>query len=803
MPASPLLRARRAAWLAGAAAVALASAAHGQARPPAAAPPSDGLAPDEVYLEADQLADDRRTSILTAEGGVEARVQGRTVRADKLIYDTVKKTAKAIGHVSITQADGETVFADETELDDQLRAGVALGFSARLQNNVTIAAGAAVRRNKDVVELRSAVYTPCDICKADGVTPKRPTYSIQARSIVQDEARQVIYYRDAVIRVKGVPVMWLPALVTPTPSSERRSGFLPPRITVDRRRGLSVQTPYYWALSPSSDLTTSLQVNTEVNPLLDAEYRKRFTNGFIDLRGGYTRERLFDNNGKYDELADRSYVLATGRFVFDRYWDAGFGAERVTDPTLFRRYDVRSVFGNRGLYPADTDRLISQIYTERTDPTSYVSVTALSFQSIRAYGEDALGRPTFEGNKGFPIVAPLVEARYDTPVPILGGRLRLRGSAVLLSRNESVISVSDPTGLQPLGPQRLAGQLLSPLSPGSAALTYEDSRRASARAEWRRDFVFPNGIKLQPVVQLRGDLYGVGSGVLTTSNGLVNTSRAADEVTTIGQATGGFTASWPFIRTTANSSLILEPIVQALVSPRLNPDRNIPNEDSVAFEFDETTLFSLNRLPGSDLYESGARFNIGGRANFRWGTNRSATATVGRVYRTEADPTFTLGSGLSGRSSDYVATAQVSPLTGTNFFIRTRLDSDTLQVRRNEAGLDVGWSRLSGSARYLYNESGFFIDPAGVTRIGRVEDASISGTFWVTKNWGVSANAVRDLRLKTLPYAQVGLIYRDECVRVDVIYARDETYRAAIGASNSIGVRLTLATLGDTSPFRR
>ncbi len=803
--ASPSPRPRRAAWLAGAAALALASAAQAQsARPaPSPAPSPDGLSPDEVYLEADQLADDRQTKIITAEGGVEARVQGRTVRADKLIYDTTLGTAKAVGHVSIVQPNGETVFADETELDDQMRAGVALGFSARLQNNVTIAAGAVVRRNKDVVELRSAVYTPCDVCKADGVTPKRPTYAIQARSIVEDQARKVIYYRDAVIRVKGVPVMWLPVLVTPTPSSERKSGFLPPRIGADRRRGASVQVPYYWAISPSSDLTASLQVNSQVNPLADLEYRRRFTNGYIDLRGGYTRERLFDNNGKYDELTDRSYVLANGRFTFDRFWEAGFGAERVTDPTLFRRYDVRSVFGNRGLYPADTDRLVSQLYTQRTDPTSYVSVTALSFQSIRAYGEDALGRPTFEGNKGFPIVAPLVEARYDTPVPILGGRLRLRGSAVMLSRNEEVISVSDPTGLQPLGPQRLTGQLGSVLPAGSAALVYDDSRRASARAEWRRDFVFRNGVKLQPVVQVRGDVYGVGSGLLTTSNGLANSTRAADEVTTIGQATGGFTASWPFIRTTANSSLILEPIVQALVSPRLSPDRNIPNEDSVAFEFDETTLFSLNRFPGSDLYESGARFNIGARANFRWGANRSATGTIGRVYRTEPDPTFTLGSGLSGRSSDYVATAQVSPLTGTNFFIRTRLDSETLQVRRNEAGLDVGWSRLSGSARYSYNESGFSIDPTGVTRIGRVEDASAAATVWLTGNWGVSGIAVRDLRLKTLPYSQVSLIYRDECVRVDVIYARDETYRAAIGASNSISVRLTLATLGATgSPFR-
>ena len=84
-----------------------------------------------------------------------------------------------------------------------------------------------------------------------------------------------------------------------------------------------------------------------------------------------------------------------------------------------------------------------------------------------------------------------------------------------------------------------------------------------------------------------------------------------------------------------------------------------------------------------------------------------------------------------------------------------------------------------------------------------MEDATAAGSWFFLKNWGVTVNATRDLRLKTWPAAQIGFAYRDECIRVDVVYTRDETYRAAIGASDSIGIRLTLATLGDTgSPFR-
>ena len=809
------LRSRRARLLLGAAVLAAAPAAwapahaqtllHPAAPLPAATPPgADGLVDDEVYLEADRLTDDRDHHLVTAEGRVEARVQGRTVRADRLVYDTEAGTARAVGHAMIIQSDGTVQFGDDVQLDDQLRAGVALGFSARLQKNVTIAAGAAVKRSNDVNELRNAVYTPCDICKSDGVTPKTPTYDIRATRIVEDKPRKLIYYENAVIRVKGVPIFYFPVLFTPDPTAERRSGLLAPRVSYNKRLGFSYDQPYYFALSDSNDLTARLQLNTAVNPLLEAEYRQRFTNGYLDVRGGYTHERLFDNNGRYgDDDTNRSYILANGRFTFGPQWDGGFGLERVTDPTLFRRYDVRSVFNNRGLYPADTDRLVSQVYAQRTDPTSYISVAAISFQSLRAYGTDASGRNTFESNKAFPVVGPLIEARWDPLTEILGGRLRFRGSAVVLTRNDDVVSVSDPTGLQPLGPQRLGGQLAGVLPTGSSALTYDDSRRASVRGEWRRDIFLPNGIRLQPLLEARGDVYSIGSGVLTTSNGTTNTTKPSNALTGIGQGTAGFTASWPLIRNAGSTSIILEPIIQALVSPRYRPDRNVPNEDSVAFEYDDTTLFEPDRFPGFDLYESGARFNLGGRANVLWGAGHTANVTVGRTYRTDPDPAFTIGSGLQGRSSDYVAFAQVSPIAGANFFIRSRLDAETLQVRRNEAGLDVGWRNLQGSLRYLYNETGFFIDPQGVTQIGRVEDATVAGTWFFLKNWGVSVNATRDLRLKTWPAAQVGLIYRDECIRVDVIYTRDETYRAAIGASDSIGIRLTLATLGDTgSPFR-
>ena len=286
--------------------------------------PDDGLGQRDVYVEADNMVDDRATNLVTAEGHVEVRYQGRTLRADKVVYNSVTGATHAWGHVVMVGADGNSAFANEMEMDDQFRAGLALGFAARLQDNVTIVANSATHRNEMVNSLRNARYTPCDICRADG-SAKEPTFSIEAEQIVEDRQREVIYYRHAVIRVKGVPVLALPFLWHADPTAKRRSGFLAPRIQYSKRRGLSYEQPYLFAISPSSELIVDPQINTRVNPLLNLRYREQFFSGLLDIRTGITQDKLFDSHGKFGDSTERSYVLAKGSWQLDPRLIVGFG----------------------------------------------------------------------------------------------------------------------------------------------------------------------------------------------------------------------------------------------------------------------------------------------------------------------------------------------------------------------------------------------------------------------------------------------------------------------------------------------
>ncbi|HEX3406785.1 MAG TPA: LPS assembly protein LptD, partial [Caulobacteraceae bacterium] len=405
-------------------------------------PPDDGLEAGGFYIEANQLVDDDTGHTVQAHGEVEARYNGRTLRANDVIYDTQTGVVTATGDVTIVNPDGTAEFSQSAVLDREMSAGVAMAFSTRLRETirqsggvgsqpveVSIAAASAVHPSPTVTELNQAIFTPCPVCAKNPT----PTWSIKADKITRDTKRQVIIFHNAKILVRGVQVFWAPVLTTADPSVKRKSGLLIPELNISTLRGFSYEQPYLQVISPSEDLIVSPQINTKVNPFLNVDWRKRFYSGAIDVRAGYTYEQDFNSEGdKLGNATSRSYILAKGQFAINDDWDWGFTAERASDPLIFDRYGIADPFIERGLYSADDRRLISQFYSTYQIPDLYISVAAMDVQGLRATDVQST----------FPLIAPLIEARWEPDFAVLGGRLRITGSGVALTRDESPI---DPT----------------------------------------------------------------------------------------------------------------------------------------------------------------------------------------------------------------------------------------------------------------------------------------------------------------------------------------------------------------------
>lgn len=794
----------------GAAAVAMScgGAAHAQ-QTPTVTPPRvqgpDGLPPEAVYLEADSAA--REGDVISATGGAErvlARFRNTTLRAGRLSYDLNAGVATADDCVEFTDPEGNLIFASHLELDSDLRAGVAVDFATRFRNGASLMAATAVRRSENVNELNYALFTPCPICDAEG-NPKQPSIAIQAEKVVQDEDLRAVLYRNAVFRVGGVPVLYLPYFAHPDPTVERASGFLVPSPSYDEGRGFSLEVPYLQVVSPSEDWLISPQINTRVAPLLNLQWRRRFGDGTVVLRGGYTYERNFgdfdldgdgdaESNVKFGDRTSRSYFLGHGRFDPDGPWRWGFTAERTSDKTLFDRYDVRDPYQDNGLYYGDQRRLISQIYAEHQTDRSYVSVAAFALQSLRVTRFDPItpALNEFEDDGALPIVAPLIEARWEPEGPVLGGRLRLRGSAVSLYRDDYV-------GSPVLRPELIPGTpTFGP--PGV------DSRRVSAQADWRKTMISPIGVRWEPFVDLRADLYSVADlpPALGIEEGAISRSRA----------TAGVDIRYPLIRRFGTADMILEPMAQVSVSTDPDLDPRLPNEDSQTVELDESSLFRVDRFPGYDLYEGGLRFTTGMRATLRWDAGRQASLFVGRSLRADEESAFLAPvpdapaqlydpSGLASDTSDWVVQGDFSPSDRVRGWGHATIDSAG-NVRRAEMAVDGRWGRRNlATVSYILDRS----NPLAGPNNRNYEFLQLAGQQFVYGNWGLAFSGIADLERTPRPgqpdpgylvQSEVGLLFDDDCFRFELGWRRDNTSVRPSGPSEGPYVRLTLATFGGT-----
>ena len=715
----------------------------------------DGLGPEGMFLEADQVVDS--DGVRTATGNVEARYGGRTVRAREVVYNTRTRVVTARGNALVINPDGSVQYADEVQLDDEFAAGVALGFATRLPSPVPgtttkIAAASAVRRSSTLTELNRAIYTPCNLCTPDGRN-KTPTFTVQAEQITQNRDLQVVLFRNATLRIGDVPVFYTPFFATPDPQAVRASGFLAPQINISDRRGFTYEQPYVYVISPSSDIVVSPQINTKVLPFLNAEYRKRFYSGEIEARFGYTYERDFNDRGKFDgsedftgdgipdtsDLTHRSYLLARGLFHFTPDWRWGFSAERVSDDLLFDKYGIDDVYETRGLYEPDNRRLLSQLYTVRQTTRSFVSASLLSFQGLRPGDRD----------ERFPTVAPLIEARYEPEGPVLGGRLRALGSAAVLERSEG-----------------------------------DDSRRVTAEADWRRTVTLASGVRIEPFANARGDVYSVNR---ERAPGVFESGSK-----TRGYGSIGVDVSMPLYRPIQGGSIVLEPLAQLIASNQSDRDDLIPNEDSISFEFDETTLFEANKFPGFDRFEGGLRLNAGFRATYDMSGGRGGSILVGRSFRAEEDPVFAQRSGLRETASDWVVAAQVNPGYGLSFFNRLRLDGETLEVQRSETRASyIIPERVILSLAHLKD----VLDTTGRSR----EELDFFAEAKFTRRIGALAFGNADIENSVFRRRGLGVFYQDECLRFELVYEQERTQNRTLGGSNELKVRLILATLGDTA----
>ncbi|WP_374634207.1 LPS-assembly protein LptD [Ferrovibrio sp.] len=685
-----------------------------------------------VLMTADSLKYDQNLGQITAEGNVELVQEGRTLLADLVNYSERDGKVVASGNVSVMQPDGTVLFADYMELTDSMRNGFIRDVSMLLEDNSRAAAASAERVDGNRTVMHKAVYTACSLCATD---PQRaPLWQVKGNTVVHDQVAQEMVYRDATLELFGIPVLYLPYFSHPDPTVKRKSGFLTPNAFTNNFFGYTARTPYFYAIDEASDLTLTPQYSEKEGGFLMGEYNLRTKSGELRMDASITQSYARDAVGqRTSDQFWRGHFRADGAFRSGDDTTYGFNIFRASDDTYLSRYQIPNRSGNT---------LISRVYSESLNNRHFFAANAFSFQGLR----------TSDDNATTPFAVPLLDYSMVGEPNSHGGRFAVDAGLAALYRTGGT-----------------------------------DTRRLSTTISYSQPYFAPSGEVYTATAALKTDGYWVNE---LYEQPFLRTDQRDAEFAMRAIPIVALDWRYPLVRDDGTIRQLIEPILGVVVSPYGGNPRNIPNEDSLSFEFDETNLFSINRFPGQDRFDGGPRVNYGMRGAVYGSAGGYSELMVAQSLRAKQDDTLGYGTGASDQLSDYVSRLTLAPNSYISLTNRMRLSpNSSLSVQRHETTVAIGPKSLRFNATYADLRGGAF-------ESGLSEREAISGGFraQIGQYWSVEGRHIRDLGDNGGSLLNfLGLRYTDECFDIMLFAERTFTVNRDIQPATTVGLRFRLA----------
>ncbi|SHG69738.1 LPS-assembly protein [Cognatiyoonia sediminum] len=336
---------------------------------------------------------------LIASGGVEAFFGDQTMTAEQVIFDQTTDQLDIVGPIVIRTNNGAVFTAERATLDPQLENGLLRGARLVLNQQIQLAANQINRVDGRYSQLYKSAVTSCQVCGTE-----IPLWQIRAERVIHDQVERQLYFQNATLRIRNIPILWIPRLRLPDPTLERATGFLIPRIRTTDRLSTGIKVPYYITVGDHSDLTLIPYLSTETRTL-EARYRQAFLTGEIEVNLAVSEDTLRPD-------ITRGYIVAEGSFELPSDFKLEFDIENATDPAYLLEYGYSS-----------KDRLDSALAISRIRDSDFFTGSLTYYETLR---DD-------ETNSTLPPV--VADLSYERRLRnVLGGLLNWRLDADAIAR---------------------------------------------------------------------------------------------------------------------------------------------------------------------------------------------------------------------------------------------------------------------------------------------------------------------------------------------------------------------------------
>lgn len=269
---------------------------------------SDDDSPWEITAQSLTYKAEERVYI--AEGDVVISRAGRTLYAQRAVYDEKTGMAKVSGDVRF-EVGRDILTGDEGVFNLRDQTGtITKGRLFLSDNHFYVDAQVMEKVAEDTYLVKDCRVTTCD-----GVNPDWSITGSEVKVTVEGYGT----VKHAAFRIRGIPCLYLPYLIFPA-KTKRQTGLLPPRAGYSSRNGLEIEVPFFWALSDQTDATLYQRYMSERGYMQGMEFRYLADE---DSKGTLLFDILSDQKDKDMNEPDDVALSPFDRTNTTRYWLRG------------------------------------------------------------------------------------------------------------------------------------------------------------------------------------------------------------------------------------------------------------------------------------------------------------------------------------------------------------------------------------------------------------------------------------------------------------------------------------------------
>ena len=565
--------------------------------------------------------------------------------------------------------------------------------------------GSSSFSNKDKTVVNNGIFTSCKL------NDDCPPWSIKAEKITHDKIKKDMIYRNAILKIYDVPILYFPKFFHPDPSVKRRSGFLQPQFNNSEILGSSLYVPYFKTLGPDKDVTikpTFFEKITKFEKekyILQSEFRKKGENSALITDFAFLRD--------YTSLADTKtknvnhlFLNYTNDLQNPSYLESKFEAqiEKVTNDTYLKVFQNNLI--DTPVMPDSQSTLNSnlKLYLEKDDQNLTTGIEIYENLGVKHSDRYQYTLPYYDFSKN---LTPLIENNnltgflnfYSTGTNKLSNTNNLRSTVV------NDINYSSNDYISKLG--------------------------------------FKNNFQLY-----FKNLNAVGK------NDSIYTSNAQID----GMSILKIDTSYPLLRSQNTIKESLTP----KISFRLNPGNNMDNYSGTSRNINAGNIYDINRLGLSNDFEAGKSLTLGLDYKFDQLENNELEDTkdkylelkLATVFRDQNENNIPTSSTINRKNSDLFASINNQLFENISLTYDFSLDNDFKTINSNAIETKISINNFITTFNFIEQRN----------EIGSTQLLSNITEYQVNENTSLKFSTRRNKEINLTEYYDLSYEYKNDCL---------------------------------------